>query len=133
MHAHLLYYASLLEDFRASVEFVLNTPNPAMESDRIDDTERENSRMLLTKECNNLLSAIKRLEMNRGMLDKRSKNAMDLVSVTWILLECTGFTTREGVCEYQHRRQQSDETALVYYDDIFARCIFGRKYFYTLV
>jgi hypothetical protein len=89
MHAHLLYYASLLDDFRASVEFVLNTPNPAMEADPVEETEQtnsrklliENSRELLTKECHNLLSAVKRLEMNRGMLDKRSKNAMDLVGI----------------------------------------------------
>jgi hypothetical protein len=77
--AHLLHYASLLEDFRKSVQFVLDTPNPAMESDMFTDEDRENDRRLLEQEAGNLLAEIKRLGMLRSMQNKRLKNVMDLV------------------------------------------------------
>jgi hypothetical protein len=79
IRAHHLHYSALLEDFRKSVMFILNTPNPAMDS--LPHEEREWSRDLLKKECDNLLSEISRLEKGRIMQDRRLKNVMNLVCV----------------------------------------------------
>jgi len=79
IRAHLLHYTSLLRDFRTSVEFVRDTPNPAMESDDIDDATRASDKDLLDKECGNLLSEVHRLEMNRKTLDDRVQNVQNLV------------------------------------------------------
>lgn len=73
--AHLLHYQSLLQDFRKSVEFLHNTPNPALKS---DTDERKDSMELMAKECANLLSEIGRLENRRLMLSSRLKNVTDL-------------------------------------------------------
>ena len=81
IRAHLLHYASLLQDFKKSVKFVMNTPNPAM--DALDEEERKQSQEQLHTQCNNLLSEIERLESWRDMLDKRVKNVMDLVSLAF--------------------------------------------------
>jgi 3-methyladenine DNA glycosylase AlkC len=78
IRAHLLFFSSLLEDFKKSVIFILETPNPAMDS--LPDDERLFSRKLLEKECNNLLIEIERFEKARQMQDKRLKNVMNLVS-----------------------------------------------------
>jgi hypothetical protein len=80
IRAHLLHYTSLLRDFRTSVEFVRDTANPAMDSDDIDDATRVSDKKLLDKECENLLSEIHRLEMNRRMQDDRVQNVQNLVS-----------------------------------------------------
>ncbi|KAG7087460.1 hypothetical protein E1B28_013426 [Marasmius oreades] len=80
IRAHHLHYSSLLEDFRKAVLFILNTPNPAMDS--LPDKDRLNSQSLLVKECNHLLSEIDRLERGRRMQDKRLKNVMHLVFST---------------------------------------------------
>ncbi|KAI3608815.1 hypothetical protein WG66_003813 [Moniliophthora roreri] len=80
IRAHHLHYTSLLEDFRKSILFILNTPNPAMDS--LPELDRAFSRKLLEKECNHLLSEIDRLEMGRMMQDKRLKNVMNLVFST---------------------------------------------------
>jgi len=79
IRAHLLHYASLLEDFRKSVQFVLDTPNPAMDSESLEQDEKRKDRQLLEKEGGNLLAEIRRLEMLRAMQDKRLKNVMNLV------------------------------------------------------
>ncbi|KAF9076893.1 cora-like Mg2+ transporter protein-domain-containing protein [Rhodocollybia butyracea] len=71
IQAHQLHYSSLLEDFRKSVEFILNTPNPAMDA-----------RKLLEKECLNLLIEVERLEKSREMQERRLKNVMNLVFST---------------------------------------------------
>jgi len=76
IRAHLLHYTSLLEDFRKSVRFVKDTPNPAIDPE-VAASEKE----LLNRECDTLLSEIARLEMVRGMQNKRLKNVMNLVSV----------------------------------------------------
>ncbi|KIO02910.1 hypothetical protein M404DRAFT_1001823 [Pisolithus tinctorius Marx 270] len=58
VQAYLLHYQRLLQDFRKSVEFVRNTPNPAMDCDK----DRDNSADLLVREVDNLLSELSRLE-----------------------------------------------------------------------
>jgi len=77
IRAHLLHYESLLEDFKKSVKFTLDTRNPAMES--VDEDQREKDRNLLEKESKNLLIEIERLQMSRSMQDSRLKNVMNLV------------------------------------------------------
>ncbi|KAF5381593.1 hypothetical protein D9615_005537 [Tricholomella constricta] len=79
VHAHLLHYASLLEDFRKSAQFVLNTPYPALDNSALySDEERVRSKGLLETECKNLLSEIDRLQKSRAMQGKRLKNVMNL-------------------------------------------------------
>ncbi|KIK80758.1 hypothetical protein PAXRUDRAFT_833344 [Paxillus rubicundulus Ve08.2h10] len=78
LQAHLLYYQSLLEDFRRSVVFVQRTPNPAMEDPSVTEQERSQSARLLEREASNLLSEIERLEGQICMQSNRLKNVMDL-------------------------------------------------------
>ena len=63
------------------MEFIQNTPNPAMESEIFNDTY-DISKELMERECKNLLSEIERLEMRRELLSNRLKNAMDLAYAT---------------------------------------------------
>ncbi|KIK67895.1 hypothetical protein GYMLUDRAFT_155325 [Collybiopsis luxurians FD-317 M1] len=85
IQAHLLHYSSLLEDFQKSIDFILDTPNPAMDS--LPEEERLWSRKLLQKECNNLLTEVKRLEKSRMMQERRLKNVMNLVFSTVNILD----------------------------------------------
>ncbi|KAL4068577.1 hypothetical protein V8B97DRAFT_848741 [Scleroderma yunnanense] len=50
VQAHLLHYQQLLQDFRKSVIFVKDTPNPAMESRKMDDQSREEWEMMTDQE-----------------------------------------------------------------------------------
>ncbi|KIJ15856.1 hypothetical protein PAXINDRAFT_11434 [Paxillus involutus ATCC 200175] len=78
LQAHLLYYQSLLEDFRKSVVFVQRTLNPAMYDPSVTEQERSQSASLLERETKHLLSEIKRLEGQRCIQSSRLKNVMDL-------------------------------------------------------
>lgn len=79
LQAHLLYYQQLLRDFLRSVEFVRDTPNPAMSAPSISKAEREDSAKLLRTEAYNLTSEIERLTRQREMLSDRLDNAIHLV------------------------------------------------------
>ncbi|KAI5996939.1 hypothetical protein EDD15DRAFT_2246847 [Pisolithus albus] len=76
--SRLLYYQQLLQDFHKSVDFVKNTPNPAMQGDE----DELNSAELLAREVDNLLSEIARLEGQRTMQSDRLKNVMQLAFAT---------------------------------------------------
>lgn len=89
IRAHQLHYSSLLDDFKKIVEFVRTTKNPAM--DALDADARNESSGLMDRECNYLLSEIKRLEMSRKMQDKRLKNVMNLVCSTAAIGIAIGF------------------------------------------
>ncbi|KAF8516402.1 hypothetical protein JB92DRAFT_2267729 [Gautieria morchelliformis] len=78
IRAHLLQYASLLEDFNQSILFLKDTPNPVMSSPA-HRGESESSRDLMKKECDNLLTQIDRLMKNRMFWDERLQNVMNLV------------------------------------------------------
>ncbi|KAF9267493.1 hypothetical protein L218DRAFT_1061315 [Marasmius fiardii PR-910] len=80
IRAHLLHYASLLQDMRKSVRFILSTVNPVM--DNVAEDVKIFSGKLLEKECNNLLIEIERLETQLNMQDQRLKNVMNLVFST---------------------------------------------------
>ena len=86
VRAHLLHYASLLEDFRKSVEFVRDTPNPALALDE----DGLLSSALLKKECKNLLIQINRLSESRIFWNERLQNIMHLVGAYcpfwWIVI-----------------------------------------------
>lgn len=84
IRAHLLHYASLLEDFHQAVIFVRDTTNPAMDAESHID-EKESSADLLKSECGNLLMQIERLQMSREMWDSRLTNVMHLVRVSFHL------------------------------------------------
>jgi len=74
IRAHQLHYSSLLADFRKTVMFIRDTPNPALEGLKEDE-----SKVMLERECAMLLTEIERLNMSRTMQDKRLKNVMNLV------------------------------------------------------
>ncbi|KAF7366872.1 hypothetical protein MSAN_00945900 [Mycena sanguinolenta] len=77
VRAHLLHYASLLEDFRRTVEFCAQTPNPMLE--HASDTQTIFAvKDRMRSESQNLLDEIERLEQSRKMQEKRLKNVMDL-------------------------------------------------------
>jgi Mg2+ and Co2+ transporter CorA len=78
IRASLLHYASLLESFRKTIIFVRATPNPAME----DHPDLEESKMLMERECDTLVSEIERLEMFRRMQEMRLDNVMNLAFST---------------------------------------------------
>ena len=80
LQAHLLYYQQLLRDFKVSVEFVRDTPNPAM-SVLANTLERNESAELLRKEAGNLTSEIDRLSGQRQMLSDRLQNVIHLVRI----------------------------------------------------
>jgi hypothetical protein len=80
IQAHLFHYASLLEEFRKTVLFVLDTPNPALEDPtRYTLEARLRSEQLMQHECKNLLGEIHRLEKSRSMQSMRLQNVMNLV------------------------------------------------------
>ena len=76
--AHQMHYSSLIDDFRKTVEFIRETWNPAMDS--LPEDLQHHGRNLLNRECASLLNEINRLEMSRGMQEKRLKNVIDLVT-----------------------------------------------------
>lgn len=79
VQTHVLCYGQLLERFRDSVEFVGQTPNPAMGVESINDQERKLSTDLMAKEVTSLLSEISRLEAQGRMLSDRLENVVLLV------------------------------------------------------
>jgi 23S rRNA A2030 N6-methylase RlmJ len=82
IRAHLHHYASLLNDFRKSIEFVLATENPALANTELyTEDDRARSREVMERECRQLLSEIERLEQSRVMQDKRVQNVINLVRV----------------------------------------------------
>lgn len=96
VEAHVLHYKQLLQDFRKSVIFVKDTPNPATESEKMTGLEHEewermteqerkmaaqeheDSKNLMDKETHNLISEIERLEGQRSMYSDRLQNVMRL-------------------------------------------------------
>ncbi|KAF8338499.1 cora-like Mg2+ transporter protein-domain-containing protein [Amanita rubescens] len=72
--AHLLYYSSLLAAFKRTVDFISNTPNPALTR-----AQKGVSAPLLRQECATLLGEIDRLDKECTMQEKRLKHIVDLV------------------------------------------------------
>lgn len=79
IRAHQLHYSSLLEDFRKTIQFIMDTPNPALAG--MPESVKELSKSMLERECKMLLNEVKRLNMSRKMQDKRLKNVMNLVRI----------------------------------------------------
>lgn len=79
MRAHLICYQQLLRDFRASVVFVKETANPAMDAGSVTEDERKEAAQILRSEADHLLGEIERLEKQRGIQTDRVGNAMSLV------------------------------------------------------
>ncbi|KAG6379661.1 hypothetical protein JVT61DRAFT_10181 [Boletus reticuloceps] len=82
LQAHLLYYQQLLRDYLRSVEFVRDSPSPALNAPSISEAEREDSAQLLRTEADTLISEIKRLTRQREMLSDRLENATQLTFAT---------------------------------------------------
>lgn len=90
VRAHLLHYASLLEDFRKSVVFVAETHNPILQHTSDPDATETITYVkdLMRKESAHLLNEIARLEQSRSMQDNRLKNVMNLVRIYACLCVC---------------------------------------------
>jgi len=82
LQGHLLHYESLLHNFRVSVCFIQETPNPAMESEAFTKTERTACKKIMEQESKNLLSEIDHLDRRRRRLGSRVKNVLDLAFAT---------------------------------------------------
>ena len=86
IRAHLLQYASLLEDFSQAITFITDTPNPIIHSTSTGEDTSSKDQILMEKECKNLMTQIKRLQLSREMWDKRLQNVMHLVRHGLIVL-----------------------------------------------
>ena len=78
IRAHILHYISLLDHYTRHINFIKNTPNPAM--DGVCEVERKKGAKILMRECDILLNEIERLSNELNKQERRSKNVMDLVS-----------------------------------------------------
>ena len=78
IRAHQLYYTSLLDDARKTIEFIRKHKNPAMDSEKLA-SEKELNDMFLERECDHLILEIDRLTKDLGMQQSRLKNVVDLV------------------------------------------------------
>ena len=78
IRAHHLHYISLLDHYTKHINFIKNTPNPAM--DGVCEEDRKRSEKLLKRECENLLHEVERLHNELNTQERRLKNVMDLVS-----------------------------------------------------
>ena len=80
IRAHLLYYESLLHDFRKTVTFVQHASYPGLDDPaRYPPDLKETSQRLLETECENLLREIDRLENSKAQQEWRLRNVMNLV------------------------------------------------------
>jgi len=121
IRAHLLHYISLLEDFRKSVQFIKDTPNPAIDPE-VAASEKE----LLSRECDTLLSEIARLEMVRDMQNKRLKNVMNLVFATVNIVDSQhAKTLTETAARDSNAMKQISYLTMVFLPASFSAAVFG--------
>ena len=78
IRAHHLHYLSLLDHYTKHINFIRDTPNPAM--DDINEEDRKSNAKLLDRECDNLMNEIKRLNSELKTQERRLENVMALVS-----------------------------------------------------
>jgi len=78
IQAHQLYYTSLLDDVRKTVEFIRKHKNPTMDSEKLA-SEKELNDVFLECECDHLILEVDRLTKDLGMQQSRLKNVMNLV------------------------------------------------------
>jgi hypothetical protein len=79
IRAHQLFYTSLLDDLRKTVQFIRKHENPAMTSDKVGTSARDLNRTFLNRECDNLIDEVDRLTKDLKMQEQRLKNVMNLV------------------------------------------------------
>jgi hypothetical protein len=87
IRAHHLHYSSLLDDYSKHVDFIQNTNSPLM--DTVSKTDREYIEKIMKRECDNLLTEVRRLKVELNIQEKRLKNVMGLVSHCYIWLART--------------------------------------------
>lgn len=87
IRAHHLHYSSLLDDYSKHVDFIQNTKSPLM--DTFSKSDREYIEKIMKRECDNLLTEIKRLKVELSIQEKRLKNVMGLVGHNCIWLAQT--------------------------------------------
>ncbi|KAF8963414.1 hypothetical protein BDZ97DRAFT_1919846 [Flammula alnicola] len=80
IRAHQLHYSSLLEDINKHVKFIRDTPSPLL--DGLSPEDYNFSRMIMDRECTNLLTETKRLQDELYNQEQRLKNFNALVYST---------------------------------------------------
>ncbi|KAF7324872.1 hypothetical protein MKEN_00529300 [Mycena kentingensis (nom. inval.)] len=127
VRAHLLHYASLLEDFRKTVVFVADTPNPLLgRSSHLPEEQILLVQELMRRESSNLLNEIARLEQNRSMQDNRLKNVMNLAFST-VALEDSRTMRRltEAAVHDSAAMKQISYLTMFFLPATFAATVFG--------
>ncbi|KAI6121306.1 hypothetical protein F5141DRAFT_1089299 [Pisolithus sp. B1] len=124
VQAHLLYYRSLLQAFRKSVEFVRDTRNPAVSA--LGEQEQKESAQALEREANNLLSEISRLESQRMIQSDRLKNVMDLAFAS-VNIDDSRYTKRltEATVRDSAAMKQISYLTMVFLPASFTASLFG--------
>jgi len=79
IHAYHLYYLSLLDDLAKHIAFVRDTKNPML--DTFESHDREFSKEMMGRECQNMLMEVQRLKEALQMQDKRLKNILKFVDL----------------------------------------------------
>lgn len=82
IRAHHLHYSTLLDDLEKHVQFIRDTHNPMM--DVMKPVDIKKSKDTMRRECQNLLTEVKRLKTELAMQELRLKN---VVSQVGFLLE----------------------------------------------
>jgi hypothetical protein len=79
IQAYLLQCAPMLEELRASIQFLLDARNPAM--DKFPEDIKNRDRQVFKKEARILLLEVQRLNMSRAQQEKRLGNLTHFVSL----------------------------------------------------
>lgn len=95
IRAHHLHYKSLLDHCTKHINFIKNTPNPAL--DGVCEVDRKKIAKLLMRECDNLLNEIERLNNELSTQGRRLKTVMDLVSYINSLCRISFSTSAIGI------------------------------------
>ncbi|KAF9239341.1 hypothetical protein BU15DRAFT_62087 [Melanogaster broomeanus] len=123
LQAHMLYYQQLLQDFRKSVVFVKDTPNPAMNAELAQ--QQKTTTDLMEKETKNLISEIDRLERQRSTQSDRLKNVMDLAFST-VHIEDSRAMQKLTVATMRDSAAMKQNIDLVSHDDLPSREFYRR-------
>ncbi|KAG1736639.1 uncharacterized protein EDB91DRAFT_500131 [Suillus paluster] len=119
IQARLLHYASLLEDFRKSVTFVKNTPNPILESHEFTDHTKRDTNKLMRKECDNLLSEVDRLGFQLRNITDLAKATVNFVD-SRRMQDLTTATVRDSAA-----MKQISYLTMIFLPASFVAAVFG--------
>jgi hypothetical protein len=122
IRAHLMYFDSLLNDFRKAVCFLRDTPNPAVQ----DAHRSEAMKGTMKKECNYILNELARFEKQCGMQELRLENVINLGYSRLNIIDSKQATT---LTQYSLRDSKASKhlafLAMIFLPAFFMNAIFG--------